>query len=423
MVSSLFTATKWKTDLNDDSAKLLERIKSIEEKEASDALVHLYASREIIKLNVKKSLEIFSSESKHSAIFCHRHLPVVLAHFISGLDNLPLGLNAMKSIRLVRQTLLSSFTKLVTCVIPVSQEQTEVFRTILEEIEESHADRDLLQTTAVGVLELKEHLGRHRRALLNLKYSDPRWSNINISENEVLPYRAFSAIQAPLDFCNRCMIEYNFFSRMLINSKDQTSSKKKVGMVDLEINLERIVRRAVDDAKQICTDHYGDCPDVVFEVSTDSEELKFAHMSTTVRYIVLELMKNAFRATVEAHMAKNDLGIVTCADMPPVRVLINLRQNTEHACICISDEGNGLSDTALEMAMAYSYTSVSNPALQVGDSETGKLKAPATPSPLAGYGYGLPMSRIYAEAFGGDLVLQSMEGFGTRAYYYIKHNV
>ena len=34
---------------------------------------------------------------------------------------------------------------------------------------------------------------------------------------------------------------------------------------------------------------------------------------------------------------------------------------------------------------------------------------------LAGYGCGLPLSRLYAEYFGGGLDIKSMEGFGTDA--------
>lgn len=391
----------------------------VEESNAANALVKLYASRRLKELEIKDVLTIFADTSFHSPIFCHRTLPIVMAHFITGLDVLPAGLNAMPAILKVRGVLFDSFKKLIHCEIPVSKEQIAHFRSVLEEIDEAHAEQEVLHTMAVGILELKEHISAHRRALVQLKKSSNRWSKIPLTEEEILPYEELEDIQAPIDFCNRCMVMYNFISRMLLNLDFESppgNKSSRVGMVDLEMNLEYVVRNAVEEAKQICTDHYGDCPDTEFILSMSSTSLRFPYMSTTIRYIIMELMKNAFRATVESHMKRNSAGIVTCEDMPPVHVLINLKEGAKHACVCISDEGMGMTQKAMDMAMAYSYTSVNKPALELN----GSGDVSATASPLAGYGYGLPMSRVYARSLGGDLILQTMEGFGTRAYYYIK---
>ncbi len=47
---------------------------------------------------------------------------------------------------------------------------------------------------------------------------------------------------------------------------------------------------------------------------------------------------------------------------------------------------------------------------------------PTEQAALAGYGYGLPMSRLYARYLHGDLIVNSYDGYGTDAIIYLKAN-
>ena len=63
----------------------------------------------------------------------------------------------------------------------------------------------------------------------------------------------------------------------------------------------------------------------------------------------------------------------------------------------------------MELMFRYMYTTVPE-----------RPRSDSMSAPLAGYGYGLPVSRLYARYFQGDLMLSSLEGYGTDAYIYLK---
>jgi len=76
--------------------------------------------------------------------------------------------------------------------------------------------------------------------------------------------------------------------------------------------------------------------------------------------------------------------------------------------IRVSDKGGGIPRHITDQLFQYLFSTAPRPSM--------------TPdkAPLAGYGFGLPLSRQYARYFHGDLILYSYDGYGTDAVVYLK---
>jgi len=127
---------------------------------------------------------------------------------------------------------------------------------------------------------------------------------------------------------------------------------------------------------------------------------------------MLELLKNSMRATVEWH------GID--ADYPPIKVVIADGDENEDVVIKVSDEGGGIPRSNMKKIWSYLFTTA-DPSIQenmVGANSQNNVDH-GIDAPLAGLGYGLPISRSYCRYFGGDMSVMSMEGYGTDAFVYL----
>ena len=72
---------------------------------------------------------------------------------------------------------------------------------------------------------------------------------------------------------------------------------------------------------------------------------------------------------------------------------------TSHA-LQVSDEGGGIPRSGLSRIWTYLYSTAHSPLEEMAKDGGDGADGPAV---LAGYGYGLPISRLYARYFGGDL--------------------
>jgi len=180
-----------------------------------------------------------------------------------------------------------------------------------------------------------------------------------------------------------------------------------IGIINQKTSPYDIVMAAAEDASLICARKYGDAPEVEI---TGRSDLNFPYIPDHLHYILLELIKNSMRATVDFHGVDNDF--------PPIQVIIADGNENEDVVIKVEDKGGGIPRSDMNKIWSYLFTT-SDPAVQEGMVAFNSKVDHSVDSPLAGLGYGLPISRSYARYFGGDLSIMSMEGYGTDAFVYL----
>lgn len=202
--------------------------------------------------------------------------------------------------------------------------------------------------------------------------------------------------------------------RMLIGQhialNDEPVRDDYVGIICTEVPIREMATHAADNARFICEEWYGlySAPNVEIVCPAD---LSFMYVPGHLNHMLFETIKNSLRAVVESH------GIVDAHgneidNYPPVKLIV--AHGNEDITIKISDEGGGIPRSEVPYVWTYMYTTVeSTPSLEP-DFNKSDFKAP-----MAGFGYGLPISRLYARYFGGDLKLISMEGYGTDVYLHL----
>jgi len=202
---------------------------------------------------------------------------------------------------------------------------------------------------------------------------------------------------------------------MACASKEDGGLAKSTGIVNPKTDVLAICRQSSAYASKVCLHYCGSAPTCIVENYREDmrgpqpdHPCSFSYIPGFLRYIMIELLKNSFKATVKYADSADDLR------HRPVQVLVSCDE--AHVAIRVSDRAGGIPSHVGDRIWSYLN----------GAAATGEQGSePATP--LSGYGVGLPLSRLHARYLGGSLDVKTFPGFGTDAWLMLprlhKHQV
>ncbi|XP_065370653.1 pyruvate dehydrogenase (acetyl-transferring) kinase, mitochondrial isoform X2 [Calliphora vicina] len=346
-------------------------------------MLDIYSQFNPSPLSIKQFMDFGQNAcEKKSFIFLRKELPVRLANIMKEIALLPDNLLNTRSVSQVSSWYVKSFEDVLEFEkAEPTHDNLQDFCRSLEHIRNRH--NDVVQTMAQGVIEMKEIQG----------------NDVDSSME--------TSIQYFLDrlYMSRISIRMLINQHTLLFSQCTSDQGRHIGCLDPACQLSAVVADAYENARFLCDQYYLTSPELEIvehdQVSGETLPIRTVYVPSHLYHMLFELFKNSMRAVVETHDNEN------CDKLPPIKVLIV--RGKEDICVKISDQGGGIARSQTDQLFKYMYSTAPQPS-----------KSDLHTVPLAGYGYGLPISRLYARYFHGDIVLLSCEGYGTEAIIYLK---
>ena len=369
-----------------------------------------------------------------SARFTLSLLPIRLAHRIQALRNLPYIVVSNPNIRKIYNNYQHSLSTLLPWQgRTISSLEDEIrFTEVLAELVQTHTDT--IPILARGFLECRKYISGPEVTRFLDEHLRARIGTRLVAEQHIALHFSSTPHFNPAASPTPCPAHPSY-----------------IGVIDTALRPASVVDSCGGFVADICELNYGVRPTWVIDGEPDTT---FAFVPMHLEYIVTELLKNAFRATVENGKSREPV-VITIAAEPPdlsrrasagakgVRLdvpradssrsalgglasdaIAPLDDNAPGVTIRVRDRGGGISPEVFPHIWGYSFTTFVD-ADDVpgawGDDALGVISAASNGnSSIAGLGYGLPLSRAYAEYFGGGISVQSLYGWGTDVYLRLK---
>ncbi|KAJ1310449.1 hypothetical protein OPQ81_007182 [Rhizoctonia solani] len=377
-----------------------------------------------------------------SASYVLAELPRRLVQRVRALDSLPFIVGMNPFIMRTHKLYHSSFERLATFPEVKSLEDNDQFSRELENLVEMHSND--IPTIAKGFQECSKYLNQDRIS-----------SFLDLSIRGRIAVRLIAEQHIAL---SRAVREQS--GRRL----DKKQSVGEVGVASTNCVPADMVRMCAAFVSELCEATLGATPPLVIDGVVDT---RFSYVPVHIEYILTEILKNSYRATVEHHQKlgkrpMHNLPPVTVTIAPPMAPSSTIIDNEDPAAtaaprrdktsdshpsylsIRVRDEGGGVPPSNLSRIFSYAFTTAGRLA-QVGEDEGGPYAAQhiggaaamgggsgagagnvfgeiagrglqTGMGTIAGLGYGLPMAQLYAKYFGGSLQLISLYGHGADVF-------
>lgn len=367
----------------------------------ASARLKSYAAKELTCIDMasllKRTNHVKSKQILDGALWHARdELPTRLAHRINDLDSLPpLLANGNAAVDKVRKWYITSFEELTSysdkytgqTASEMQDSDWEELGRVLMGIDKRH--KPVATTLAEG---FHRHLMHHP----DIECDDRLQEFLDVFHLSRIGMRTTSSQHMTL----------------LQNLSTKAAGKPgHVGIIDKRMSIVDVLQKATADASQVCTDYYGiyNAPRIDIQVP---EHLQTTYIPGYLWHISFEILKNSLRAIVETFEEH---------DYQPITVSLESKPDAPELVLKISDLGGGIPKEGQDQVWRYMYTTATSP--YSPDEVEAHIQSESERAIMAGFGYGLPISRLYGRFCGGDLKLVNNLGKGVDCFIHMPNDI
>eukprot|EP00931_Biecheleriopsis_adriatica_P105332 TRINITY_DN79888_c0_g1_i1.p1 TRINITY_DN79888_c0_g1~~TRINITY_DN79888_c0_g1_i1.p1 ORF type:complete len:468 (-),score=97.01 TRINITY_DN79888_c0_g1_i1:101-1504(-) len=302
-----------------------------------------------------------------------RELPVRLANRIAHMNNIDV-IEECEILLCARARLLRSLQEVVRAA---EQQCPDAFAQAVRNVKKRHKHQ--VKRMTMGMLQYKD-------------------IKITAGENEV----------QVLDYIDN-FIDRFVLSRIgieMLNSQHLGLISQNKGIMDPRCDPCEVAKLAASHARRLASQQFESVPEVEITFFGNEKERTIPLVPSYLLYILMELLKNSFRAVAEQHVGNGK-------KLHPI--VIRIASDESQVVLDIFDRGGGIPFEHQPHMWSYMYSTKRRTPRYSSIDE-----ADASATPLAGYGVGLPLLRKYAEYLGGSVNLISMPKFGTHAFVFLQ---